>query len=273
MVLVIGTGGVRGGTLAQLRLLAPEARIYCYYPDSPHNLDADRIHCLPFFDRVYTSSPAWVSAFERLGVERVHYLPFAADTGYHRPAAMGSPAPQASVDVAFVGTWRPDREAFLEPLAGLGLRIWGSAYWRTRTRPGSPLRACWGRRNVLGAEYAQVCAQTKVMLNVLDSISWPGPNMRTFELPACRAFALVERSEPVLDLFSEGETIECFGSVDEARDKIAYYVAHEAERQRIAEAAHRLVVEGGHTYLDRARQLIAWAAEDGLRVSGQEGKG
>jgi spore maturation protein CgeB len=65
-------------------------------------------------------------------------------------------------------------------------------------------------------------------------------------------------------LFKEGETIECFDSVEEAREKISYYLSHEDERRRIAEASYRFVVEGGHTYLDRARQLIIWAEEDWL---------
>jgi spore maturation protein CgeB len=263
LMLVVGTGGVRAGTLAQLRVLVPHMPLYCVYPDSPHNLDGDRIHCLPFFERVTTSSPAWVQAFERLGASRVHYLPFAADTELHRPDAAGEALPDLAHAVAFIGTWRAEREALLEQLADFDLRVWGNDYWKRRTRPGSSLRACWGGRPLVGAEFAQACARSQVMLNVMDPVTWPGPNMRTFELPACQAFALVERSPAVLDLFCEGETIECFASVEEARDKIRYYLDHEAARQRIAQAGYRFVVEAGHTYVDRARQVLTWAIEDG----------
>ena len=57
-VLVIGTGGLRPGSLAQLRVLNPDLPVYCVYPDSPHSLDADRLGCLPLFTRVAVTSPA-----------------------------------------------------------------------------------------------------------------------------------------------------------------------------------------------------------------------
>ena len=264
LILVIATGGVRAGTLAQIKVRVPKSLIYCVYPDSPHNLDSERIHCLPFFDRITTSSPAWVEAFERLGARRVHYLPFAADTDLHRPASAGATASPLAHDVAFIGTWRPEREIILEQFADLDLCLWGSDYWKRRTHPGSPLRSRWGGRSITGAEFAQVCAQSRILLNIMDPATWPGPNMRTFEQPACRAFSLVTRTPAILELFTEGETIECFGSVEECREKICYYLEHEAERQRIAEASYRFVVHNGHTYVDRARQLLEWAAENNL---------
>ena len=263
LTIVIDTRVVRGGTLAQIKVRVPGVLIFCVYPDSPHNLSAERINCLPFFDLVTTSSPAWTDAFERLGARRVRYLPFAADTDMHRP--LGNKAAGESGyadDVAFIGTWRPEREAFLEQFADFKLRLWGTNYWQRRTRAGSPLRACWSGRAIVGEEFAKVCAETKILFNVLDAQTWPGPNMRSFEQPACGAFSLVTRSPALLEIFTEGENVECFATVEEAREKIRYYLAHETERARIAEASHKFVVEAGHTYLDRARQLIAWMDED-----------
>ena len=258
LVLVIGTTGVRPGTLAQLRARHPELAIYCIYPDSPHYLDHDRANCLPMFDRVLTSSPAWVEAFARLGANQVDYLPFAADVELHQPVELAVTDPEYAHNLTFIGTWRYEREEFLEQLADLDLRIWGGNYWRTRTRRRSPLAKSWGGRQVIGKEFARACAQSRILLNILDPVSWPGPNMRSFELAACRAFALTERTMPVLEIFREGETIECFSSVEEAREKIEFYTRDGAARRRIAQAAYKAVVEGGHTYRDRVRQLLAW---------------
>jgi len=262
LVLVIGTTGVRAGTLAQIRVRAPETLLYCVYPDSPHNLDSDRIHCLPFFDRVTVSSPAWVTALERLGAERVHYLPFAADPALHIPAPPEAYTANHSHDLAFVGTWRPEREALLEQLSDFDLIIWGSDYWKKRTQPGSRLRSAWAGRPAVGAEFAQVCADSRIMLNMMDAATWPGPNMRTFEHAACRAFTLMTRSSATLELFVEGETIACFETPEEARNKISYYLEHQDLRDRIAQAGYRFVIEEGHTYLDRAKQLMDWMAQD-----------
>ncbi|MBA2503862.1 MAG: glycosyltransferase [Pyrinomonadaceae bacterium] len=269
LLLIITTEGVRGGTLAQIKALAPDILIYCVFPDTPHNLTADRIHCLPFFDRTAVGSPAWVDAFERLGATRVHYLPFAADTDYHRPVDAANGKASKRHDVAFIGIWRPQREELLEQLAVFDLRVYGSDYWRTHTRPGSPVRAHWAGRTALGAEFATVCASSRIMLNIIDAVGWPGPNMRAFEQPACRAFSLVTRTPAILSHFTEGETVECYGSIEEARDKIVFYLKNETARRRIADASYRFVVEGGHTYLDRARQLLQWAKEDGISLDGE----
>ena len=258
LVLVIGTTGVRPGTLAQLRVRHPGCAIYCLYPDGPHNLDEVRVNCLPLFDCLITSSPAWVGAFSRLGARQVHYLPFAADVELHQPVASDITEPEYAHNLAFIGTWRQEREEFLEQLVDLDLRIWGRDYWRTRTRKGSPLVRSWGGRQVIGRDFAHACAQSRILLNLFDPVSWPGPNMRCFELAACRAFALTERTAPVLEIFREGETIECFGSVEEARETIEAYADDQVARRRIAQAGYEAVVHGGHTYRDRVRQMLAW---------------
>lgn len=261
LILVIATSGVRAGSLAQLRVQLPNTILYCIFPDTPHNLIPDRIQCLPFFDRTCTVSPAWVDAFERLGAKRVCFLPLASDPELHKPAISSRNAiPQH--DVAFVGNWRSEREALLERLVDFDLCVWGSKYWTRNTSSESPLRACYGGRPLFGAEFAQACSHNRIMLNLIDGVGWPGPNMRTFEQPACRAFSLVTRTPAVLDVFTEGENIECFDSVEEARDKIRYYLANEDARCRIADASYKFVIEAGHTYQDRARQLIVWMRED-----------
>lgn len=257
VLLVIDTGGIRAGTLGQIRARCPATRLFCMYPDSPHNLDSARIAALPLFDRVATSSPAWVDVFRRLGALRCEYLPFAADTLLHKP----SPGPHVMRgDVCFVGTWRPEREAFLEAFADLDLQIWGSSYWRTRTRRGSPLRARWQGRTLDGTELGAVSATTRVMLNVMDPVTWPGPNMRTFEQAACGAFSLTTRSPAVLGIFTEGENIECFDNVDEARLKVDQYIADERTRARVAREGYELMTRA-HTYDHRVVQLLSWIEE------------
>lgn len=261
LILVIGTTGVRAGSLAQIRVRCPKTVIYCLYPDSPHNLDLDRIQCTPFFDRITTSSPAWVPAFRKFGATQVSYLPFAADTEYFRPFANRTQA-LPTYEVGFVGNWRQERAALLTQLTDFRLAIWGGDYWHSRVERDSPVRQVWQKRQAVGEEFAAICAQIPIMLNIMDVVTWPGPNMRTFELPACRAFALSERSNAVLELFREGETIECFADAAEAREKINYYLAHESARERIAQAAYEFVTQAGHTYIDRVRTLLSWWEQD-----------
>jgi spore maturation protein CgeB len=262
LILVIATEGLRPGTLAQLKVLLPRSLVYCLFPDTPHNLIPERILCLPLFDRVITVSPGWVDSFARLGSKRACYLPPAADTELHYPVNGKGVGFVGSHDVAFVGIWRHEREELLEQLLDFDLGIWGSDYWKSKPRSGSKLPSRWHGRGLVGAEFAQACSQNRILLNIIDGVGWPGPNMRTFEQPACRAFSLVTRTPAILDLFREGENVECFASVEEAREKIRFYLGNEAARQRVAQRAYDAVVKGGHTYVDRAKQLIAWMAQD-----------
>jgi hypothetical protein len=271
LVLVIGTEGVRAGTLGQLRAQYPQTILYCLFPDTPHNLVPDRIQCLPMFDRVMTVSSGWLDVFRRLGVQRIACLPPAADTDLHQPANGRKAGPPDGHDVAFVGNWRPEREGFLEELSDFDLRIWGNDYWRRHTRPSSRLRTKWAGRPLFGADFAQACAENRILLNFIDGVGWPGPNMRTFEQPACRAFSLVTRTPAVTELFAEGENIECFDSAAEAKEKIRFYLANDQARERIAEAGYDFVVNSGHTYMDRAKQILGWLADDrGVEVRGQK---
>lgn len=257
LLLVIATDGLRGGTLAQAKVLNPAMRIIAAYPDSAHSLDAERIACLAGCDHVAVSAPAWIPAFERLCRVPVSYLPFAADTHLYSPA--GPPPGSPEWDVGFVGTWRHERETLLAAMHPFRTRVWGNAYWKSRTAPGSPVRGMWAGGELVGGDFSAACAGTAVMLNILDPITWPGPNMRSFELPACGAFVLSSRSDAILEIFTEGESIECFGDAAEACEKVRHYLDRPEERARIARKAHEVVIHGGHTYLDRARAIAALA--------------
>lgn len=96
------------------------------------------------------------------------------------------------------------------------------------------------------------------MINLIDGHTWPGPNMRCFELAGCGAFQLVTRTPAVTEIFQEGVNIECFDTIEEAQSKIDYYLLNSECREKIAEAARQFVLDHKHTYIDRAALIISW---------------
>ena len=80
--------------------------------------------------------------------------------------------------------------------------------------------------------------------------------MRTFEIPACSAFMLAERTDEHLELFKEDKEAVYFTSTEELVDKVAFYLKHEAARRQIAEAGYRRLTTGGFTYWDRLVQIL-----------------
>jgi len=78
---------------------------------------------------------------------------------------------------------------------------------------------------------------------------------RIFEVPMCGGFLLTEYVEGVEEYFEIDKEIVCFETVDEAIEKITYYLAHANERKTIAQAgfnrAHR-----DHTWGKRLRVVF-----------------
>jgi spore maturation protein CgeB len=83
--------------------------------------------------------------------------------------------------------------------------------------------------------------------------------MRTFEIPACGAFMLTERTDTHLELFEEDREAAYFSSADELVSKVLYYLRHDSERMRISEAGYKKLSNGRHTYGDRLAQIIETA--------------
>lgn len=81
-------------------------------------------------------------------------------------------------------------------------------------------------------------------------------NQRIFDVPAAGAFVLTDWRDQTERLFEPGKELVCYHSPAEARELIAHYLAHPAERQRIISRARERIA-AHHTYVARLRQLTA----------------
>ena len=79
---------------------------------------------------------------------------------------------------------------------------------------------------------------------------------RTFEIPACGAFMLAERTDEHLRLFEEGKEAAYFGSEGELLDKVRYYLDHEGERKTIAAAGRKRCLDSGYSHHDRLKYML-----------------
>lgn len=255
VVMVYCNEPVRPATLLQLKIALPGVKLVNIYPDMLFNLRQNVIAALPLYDLFCTHTLAGVGPLGLLGCKNPFYLPLAADPELHHPVELTeAQARELACDVVYVGNWRPEREAFLARLEGLDLAIYGGREWGDAK---GWVRSRWrGRMMSTGLEFSSAHAAAKVGLNPIDVLNYPGHNMRTFEIPACRAFGVVTRTPEIEDFFREGEESVCFATPDELRQKVEHYLARPDERRRIAEASYQRVVHGGHTYRDRVRTLF-----------------
>lgn len=69
---------------------------------------------------------------------------------------------------------------------------------------------------------------------------------------------LVEKTTEHMQLFGpDGEVVHYFESIPEMCAKVQQMLESPEERHRLADAAHRLIMNGGHSYHDRLRAMLA----------------
>lgn len=163
--------------------------------------------------------------------------------------------------VVFIGGWDREREVFLDEVARhVPLRIYGPAYWGTRTRRRSRARRCWQGRQLSLRESAHEIRQAAVCLNILRTQHTidghaDGVIMRHFEVPGAGGVLLSSRSGVATRLFPEGKTGTYFENADECVARCRGLLRDAEQRAILAVRAHN-EVSANHTYLQRAREVV-----------------
>ncbi|WP_175560115.1 glycosyltransferase family protein [Butyrivibrio sp. YAB3001] len=100
-----------------------------------------------------------------------------------------------------------------------------------------------------------VFRNSKINLNISLRSIQTGIPQRVWDVLACRGFLITNDQEEIKDYFTPGVHLETYSSRDELKEKVRYYLEHEDERLRIAQAGFD-EVQRGHTVLLRAAEMI-----------------
>ncbi len=256
LVLVLTNESVRPATLVQLRVSLPGVKIVNVFTDMLFNMRDSVVACLPHYDLFAFHARGGVSILKERGCPGAFYLPLAADPDTHKPVEPTEAERRTfGCDLVFVGQYRAEHAELFAALEGMDLRIWGPEYWKRAENP-------WVRSRYQGRplnnprDYVIANRAAKIALSPIDPFDLPDHNMRSFELPVCKTFSLVTRTEGIRDIFVEGESVACFDGPQELVEKVRYYLPRPEERARIAEAAFKRVLDGKHTYADRAATVL-----------------
>jgi len=244
------------------------------------------------FDLVSDLAPAYdvslvpeafrLEDYVRTGAHPV-YFQEAANPNFYHPVDV-----TRDLDVAFVGARYGDRTRYLRRLVedGVDLRVWGPG-WESVCRdqspplsPGQLARAARRRwlpgsattrflsRGMFGgtlsdADMVRVFSSAKISLGFsrVGPSDAPGPpihqvRLRDFEATMSGAFYLLEYFEEIEQFFALDREIVCFSGEDDLIEKVHYYLAHDAVREKIS-AAGRARALAEHTWQQRFRQLFA----------------
>ncbi|MBR2215262.1 MAG: glycosyltransferase [Selenomonadaceae bacterium] len=226
------------------------------------NCDATLRHATNFtYDR---ASAAYLLAH---GVN-ANYCP----VGYNDAYTYSYAPHEKTLDVVFVGAPYKRRLVILETVAKAAqennwrFKVYGPFFrpfhfwkeWQSRHRY-PHLFSYMVNGSLSPQEIATIYAQTQICLNIHDEKN-KGVNPRTFEIMATGSIELLDAREDY-DIIHPGEDVVVFHDDTEAVEKIAYYLAHAEEREKIAQRGKERIWER-RSMKACLRQVLGLAQEE-----------
>jgi spore maturation protein CgeB len=248
-------------TITEIKRRLPQSRVVSFQHDNPF---ADRTYAafgwkrffeaIPYYDLHLVKRTADLQEYRARGAKRVELFTdgYCEELLYPEPATSAS----ATYQVVFVGTALDYRVGVLDRLTRrfkLDIHIFGERWNRTKLY--------WMRRDLLhppaeGDVYRRIICGSEIALGFVSHSNQDDWTIRTFEVPACGAFFLTERTKAHQEFYEEGKEAEFFASPEECRDKILYYLAHDSARARIAAAGRQRCLRSGYGLRARIQQAL-----------------
>ncbi|MDB4988121.1 MAG: hypothetical protein JWN04_3299 [Myxococcaceae bacterium] len=240
---------------------SPNAVFVCFQDDDPFGLRAREMPtwsnfkaAISSFDVHFVKREPNVAEFKSLGAR--HFLLFTHGVYDHMFHPSADPSARRNHDLVFVGTPLDHRVATIDHLIkthGLPLEVFGNGWYKARSWLSNRERF---QPEVVEESYGELLRDTKIALGFVSSSNRDEYSMRTFEIPACGALLLAERTPAHQSLFEEGREAEFFQDANECAEKCAYYLSHEAERARIAAAGCVKVLRAEHSLEFRMQDAL-----------------
>lgn len=247
-------------TLKTVRELSPKTIIAGYSPDdmaAKHSQSRTFLGGLPLYHVYFTTKSYGVKELGSLGVSRTFFVGNAYDLGTHRPITISEEEKRMfGGGVGFVGDYEIERAQFIFYLAqhGIPVRVWGTNWNRKCKLNHHNMRIEY--KPLWGDEYAKAICAFDINLAFLRKINRDLQTQRSVEIPACGGFMLAERTTEHLELFKEGKEAAFFDSREELLEKVRYYLNHEDERRRIAQAGRDKCLKSGYSYHERIKEML-----------------
>jgi len=267
-------------------------RTLCWFCDDHYRFDGYSRHWAPCFERVVTTAHSALAKYEAAGLTQVIFSQWACNPFFYRRLDL-APKYDLSFVGALHSNRREMLQALSD--AGLSVAVWGpnapagalrdeqmiEVFNRSRInlnfsgaavpvdfRPTARDRLVHAGRRLLqavpvvGGWLRRIRARQRrrdlprAQVDQALAVRYvPQIKGRNFEIPGCGGFQLSGRADHLEDYFSPGEEIVFFDDVDDLVAKARYYLRHEDERARIAQAGYARCLRE-HTYVHRFNEIF-----------------
>lgn len=206
----------------------------------------------PLFDKIFILDREWLDYLDPAVHSKCSVLHLASDPNKYFPT---KPVDKFKSEVAFVGLYKKERAAVLDVLKDFDIKVYGY-YWESGFEffP-------WLKEKYMGPvtskEVNEIFNSATICISSLGMgfPRYPGhtTTQRPFDISLAKGFQLGDSIPLTTELF--GDSIAMFNSLEELKEKVAYYLKHPEERKRMAEKSHKIAIEN-HTYSHRAREFL-----------------
>ena len=182
-----------------------------------------------------------VAEYSARGAGQVHRVWMSYDEDAHRPPEPAEIAKELSSEVAFIGTWMPERGPFMAQLVRLGvpLSIWGDHWQKSPEWPA--LRTAWRGKAVYGRDYARAVAGARICLGLLSKGNRDLHTRRSVEVPFIGGLLCGERTAEHEMLYREGEEAIFWSNATECAQRCHELLGDPVRGERIRLAGMRRI--------------------------------
>jgi spore maturation protein CgeB len=226
------------------RLMKRGLKIASYLIDDPFG-GRDRrkwdlcVRSVPYHDLTVVVREPNVKEATLAGARRVMRVLMSYDPVAHAPRNLTEEDQRTwTSEVAFIGTWMPERGPFMRRLIELGvpLTIWGDRWHKAPEW--EALKTCWRGPAIYGDDYVKAVQCAKVMIGMLSKGNRDLSTTRTMEVPFIGGAAFcAERTSEHERLFDEGREAFFWKSPEECARKAKSLLATRSLRERMVVAA------------------------------------
>ncbi|MCZ6598254.1 MAG: glycosyltransferase [Planctomycetota bacterium] len=144
------------------------------------------------------------------------------------------------------------RLSYVANLGSLGIVVWGDKGWKLAERYGVRYAGPAAHKH----ELTRIYNATMVNVDVGRLYQSDIVTMRTFDVLACGSFVLVEHTDDLEELFELGVEVESYRTLEELREKAAFYMSHPERAAEIARRGRAAVLER-HTVRARVEHMLS----------------
>jgi Glycosyl transferases group 1/DUF based on E. rectale Gene description (DUF3880) len=200
-------------------------------------------------DNVILPDTGWIDGLKMLGIKRIIYSPIGTDTEvFFETLTDESQKRMYQSDFLFIGTgyflnaWGIRRAALLNELSGMNFKLFGDRLWNEMFPFFPDLKKHFILKQLFADQVNIACNCSKIYPVVVNSGVINGVSTRVFDCIASGIFILAEYRKDIEMLFPN-DSIVCFKSKDELKEKADYFLKNEKERIERSEELRKIVLQ------------------------------